>query len=162
MHSKPPQRAARSAMHAALAGVFCLSAAVTHAQSTAQVPAEQSAGEVQFRVGGIGETEADAMRSISTEYPLALTFVERSSDGRDMFTADVDVSIVDSNGSAQLDTVAGGPILLADLPDGRYTVSATLDGDTKTQQVTVSEGATQRVVFVWPEQQTSQQLSRAD
>lgn len=153
------KRAARTAMHAALVGVFSLAAAGAHAASEA--PPEQTAGTIEYRVGGIGADEAEAMRRLSADYPLVLTFVERSADGRDMYTADVDVTIANSNGDAALDIQAPGPMLLADLPDGRYTVEATLAGETKSQQVQVAGGSTERIVFVWPEQ-SPQQISQLD
>lgn len=157
MHKIQCHRAARRALHAALAGVLALAATSVYAEA----PPEQTAGSIEYRVGGIGADEAEAMRRLSSDYPLTLTFVERSADGRDMYTADVGVSITDSSGAPQLTTQAQGPMLLADLPDGSYTVEATLGGETKTQQVAIADGKPQRVVFVWTEQ-ASEQLSRVD
>lgn len=159
MHRNHRKRAARTALYAALTGAF--SVATAGAYADALTPPEQTVGSVEYRVGGIGADEAEAMRRLSSEYPLTLTFVERSADGRDMYTANVDVTIADHSGDAALDIQAPGPLLLADLPDGRYTVEATLDGDTKTQQVEVAAGQTERVVFVWPEH-PPQELSRLD
>ena len=159
MHRNHRKRAARTAMHAALAGVFSLAATTPYAAS--EVPPEQAVGSVEYRVGGIGADEAEAMRRLSSDYPLTLTFVERSADGRDMFTANVDVTIADRSGNAALDIQADGPMLVAELPDGRYTIEATLGGQTRTEQVEVAGGQNERIVFVWPEQ-SPQQLSRLD
>ncbi|MEC9365312.1 MAG: carboxypeptidase regulatory-like domain-containing protein [Pseudomonadota bacterium] len=154
-------RAAHTALSAALAGVFSFAAAGALAATDA--PPEQRAGSIEYRVGGIGAAEAETMRRLSSEYPLTLTFVERAPDGRNMYTAGVGVTITDSSGNAQLETKAQGPLLMAELPDGRYTVSATLGGDTKTREVKVSNGQPERVVFVWPQQSPDpRQLSRLD
>jgi hypothetical protein len=151
MHSKHRHRAARSAMHAALGGVLALTAAAAYA--AAEVPPAQKVGTVEYRVGGIGATEAEAMRRLSSDYPLSLTFIEHAPDGRDLYTADVGVRVMDSDGNTRLDTHAQGPLLLADLPDGHYTVEATLGSDTRRRDVNIRDGKAERVVFTWPLQQ---------
>lgn len=120
--------------------------------SAPSVPPEQREGVVAYRVGGIGKEEASQMRQISAHYPVELTFVERRDDGRTMFTTDIDVRITDQQGRASLETLAKGPMMLVDLPAGRYTIEATLAGQVKQQSVVVTEGDANRLIFVWPEQ----------
>ncbi|MDD3763657.1 MAG: T9SS type A sorting domain-containing protein [Nevskiales bacterium] len=116
-----------------------------------ELPPAQYSGTVEFRVGGFGETEADAMKAATPRYPLALNFVERGSDGRSMYTSDVGVRITDTVGTTRLDTVANGPIMLIKLPAGTYTITATLEGRSKTQKVNIGQSGHERIVFSWPE-----------
>ncbi len=159
-------RAARAVTRTALAGILALGASAVYAASTSQgpvpAPAQQTSGDVNYRVGGVGSDEAKTMRQLASDYPLALTFVERAGDGRDMFTADVDVRIADSSGATQLETQAEGPLMLVELPDGTYTVTASLAGESKSQKVSIRDGQPSRVVFVWPERHSeAQQVSLA-
>lgn len=136
----------------ALAGVLLGGAATAAADlASAPVPPEQNYGAVNYRVGGVGLDEAQAMREISPNYPLTLTFAERAPDGRGMFTAGVAVQIVDAQGTVRLATVAEGPMMLVDLPSGEYTVTAGLDGQNKAQELSLREGEKSKLVFVWPE-----------
>jgi hypothetical protein len=48
-----------------------------------------------------------------------------------------------------LRTFSDGPFLLAKLPDGKYTVTATENGKTETQHVTVAAGKPEHLVFAW-------------
>lgn len=123
--------------------------------SLAPVPPEQNYGAVSYRVGGVGLDEAQAMREISPGYPLTLTFAERSPEGRGLFTAGVAVKIIDAEGAVRLATVAGGPMMLVDLPSGDYTVTAALDGRNKSQELSLREGEKSKLVFVWPEKHTA-------
>lgn len=140
----------------ATVGLFSGAAvAAAGATASAEAPPEQNFGAVNYRVGGVGLDEAQAMRQISTSYPLTLTFAERSSDGHGMFTAGVDVQIVDASGAVRLETVAQGPMMLVDLPDGDYTVKADLNGDSKAHELSLRNGEPSKLVFVWPAQQSS-------
>lgn len=129
--------------------------AAAGANVSAEVPPEQNFGAVSYRVGGVGMDEAQAMREISTSYPLTLTFAERATDGHSMFTAGVDVQIVDASGTVRLDAVAGGPMMLVNLPNGEYTVKADLNGESKAHELTLRSGEPSKLVFVWPAQQSS-------
>jgi len=99
-----------------------------------------------FRNGGIGEDEADEMRSQARNYPLRLVFAEGPNND---FTANVPVVIADARGDAVFAITDGGPLLYVMLPDGKYTVTAESDGIVKTQRVTVSRGQGADVVFHW-------------
>lgn len=120
-----------------------------------EVPPEQNFGAVSYRVGGVGLDEAQAMRDISPSYPLTLTFAERAADGHSMFTAGVDVKIIDASGTVRLETTAGGPMMLVNLPSGDYTVQAELNGDDKAHELSLRSGEPSKLVFVWPAQQSN-------
>lgn len=133
----------KSACLAALLAAFALSAGAD------PLPAEQRQGAVAFRSGGIGEDEAAAMLAAARDYPLALEFVARSGEDRGGWLADVDVAIRDGRGNEVLHTRANGPVLLARLPAGRYTVTAQNGEAQRTQRVDVPAHGTRRVVLGW-------------
>jgi len=96
--------------------------------------------------GGIGEDEAMAMRQQAREYPLRIVLAEGP---RNEFTANVPVEIADAHGNRVLAVPDAGPLLYVMVPDGRYTITAEVDGVVKSQQVTVSRGQGRQVVFHW-------------
>jgi len=48
-----------------------------------------------------------------------------------------------------LETTTAGPILLAKLPPGSYTINAAADGQTLSQRVTVEAQGLKQVAFRW-------------
>jgi hypothetical protein len=66
------------------------------------------------------------------------------------YTANVPVELTDARGNRVLALPDAGPLLYVAVPDGRYTVTAEVDGVVKSQQVTVSRGQGRQVVFHWP------------
>lgn len=106
-------------------------------------------GDVIFVSGGIGYCEAQEMRRIAPDFQLELMMVKRT-PGHETYLASIPVIVTDSKGSLIIDTVTKGPFLLANLPTGRYEVSADYNGEVKSQRVTVSKKH-QRIVFVWRE-----------
>ena len=101
----------------------------------AQTPTTQTAGAVQYRCGGIGVDESNAMRAAMKDYPLALLFAASGGD----YLADIQVQISGANDAS---FTAGGPVCLLKLPEGRYTVKATTkDGRDKSQSVEVGKGS---------------------
>jgi len=57
------------------------------------------------------------------------------------------VTIKDPQGKTDLHTLADGPMLLAKLPDGKYKVSAELDGKTRTRDVVIAKHKLEHIVF---------------
>jgi hypothetical protein len=96
--------------------------------------------------GGITQDEAQVLKAQARDHALMLTFAE--SNGA--YLADVDVQIRDSRGAVALSTRCAGPIMLVDLPAGRWRVSATVNGQSREQTVTTARGRTARATFVWP------------
>jgi hypothetical protein len=103
--------------------------------------------EVTYVSGGIGSCESQEMRKIAKQYQLELVFVQKTAT-RESFLANIPVEVTDKKGSYVLDTIAKGPLLLAKMPNGRYTVTATFNGETKTKQVSIT-AKHQQLVFVW-------------
>jgi|KBSSwiStaDraftv2_1062776.scaffolds.fasta_scaffold23837_2 hypothetical protein len=113
----------------------------------------QSNGAVEYRSGGIGKEEADALKQQSADYALTLEFAtSRSAEGDTSpgaYIADVRVDIRDAQGRPIVDTTSTGPLLLVRLPPGDYTVVADWNGVRKQHSVDLPEGARRHVVFMW-------------
>ena len=137
-----PTTLSMAAMAAALYFTPCVQAAGPAAA------AQETAGNVSFISGGVGEDEAAAMKSAAAGYPLELQFVQKAMP-RDEFLADVKVRITDRARNVVLDAVASGPFLLAKLPAGTYQIEADHVGVVKRQTVDIRPGKHQRSVFVW-------------
>jgi hypothetical protein len=101
-----------------------------------------------FVNGGIGKEEADALRAEAADYPLELVFT-RHADNRDEFIAEVHLTIRDRDGQVIVDQAQQGPIFLARLPDGTYTVTAEYRGETQTRRVAVADGRHAKLALVW-------------
>ncbi len=103
----------------------------------AQANAAMPRTTVPFISGGVGEDEMARIRSLQDQYDLKLLITEKNG----VFLSDVHVSIEDRKGNTILETDTQGPVLLINLPDGKYTVKATRhDGETKITHVTVKQG----------------------
>lgn len=88
---------------------------------------------VTFVTGGIGHVSQQQITSIQRAYPLKLSFADNTGH----YLANVNVAIADTSGNTVLNAVTDGPILLAKLKPGTYTVNATYEGQTQTRKVSV-------------------------
>ena len=120
----------------------------TMGNTMSRLPPELTQGGITYMSGGIGHDEAAAMREEEPKFPLSLEFVKRAKPA-DEYLAGVDVTIKDLQGKTDLHTLADGPILLAALPEGRYKVSAELDGKTRTRDVVIAQRKPEHIVFEW-------------
>jgi hypothetical protein len=105
---------------------------------------EHRIGDVTYITGGIGEAERRAMEKIRPQYNLRVTNAEKSG----AFISEVIISLWNNKGEQLLSTAAE-PIFFANLPAGSYTVKAEMNGQVKTQKVTVSAGKAAQVQFGW-------------
>lgn len=112
------------------------------------LPEPQMAGAVQYVTGGVGQRESQAFLEHRREYPLAVEVYAREA-GREIYTAGASIEVRTPSGDPVLHAEADGPFLLADVPPGRYTVEATLDGKSERKSVTVEKDRTRRTVFVF-------------
>lgn len=110
-----------------------------------ELPLIQMQNDISYVTGGFGADESCAMKDAAGNYDLMLTFAER--DGS--YVADVNVQIIDSRGHTVLETVSG-PLLLANLPAGKYRVRADYNGASRWQTVSVGGRRHSRLVFAWP------------
>ena len=135
----------------AAAVLLCLGAnASTNAtdESSSSLPQERMQGSVSFLTGGIGVEEAGAVKRAESKYALALEFSLHAKP-KDEFLADVNVTVEDQRGNTVLETSAAGPYLLANMPNGKYTVKAEENGKTQVRHVVIAAGKSERVSMVW-------------
>lgn len=116
----------------------------------AQLPPVETAHGVQYVTGGFGSDAAAAFKDAKSQYPVALTFAATGSDGSTPYVAEVAVEIDSEEGNRVLGLHSVGPFLLMDLPDGTYTVRATYEGRTQTQQIKVAGPGSVDVRIAWP------------
>jgi hypothetical protein len=102
--------------------------------------------EVPHISGGVGESGRDEINAVQDQYSLKMVFAYTNGD----FLAEVKVVITDAAGATLLSTVADGPWLLVKLPAGSYQVAATVDGVTKSEQVTVPASGLKTLDLRWP------------
>ena len=111
----------------------------------AKLPAAQTQNGVTFVTGGIGKPEATAMKAAAKRYDLMLVFADRGGH----YLADVNVKIKDSQGNTVLDVVSD-PILLANLPSGRYTLQADAQGKKQVKTIHLTHRHSAQLVNYWP------------
>ncbi len=112
------------------------------------LPAAQKAGEVTYIMGGIGQTEADAIKHAAKYYPLELEFLLKAKPKAE-YLSNVQVRIKDAHDKMVLNVNADGPYLLANMPAGKYTISAERNGKVEHRQIEISAKDHRRVVFEW-------------
>ncbi|WP_028081265.1 carboxypeptidase-like regulatory domain-containing protein [Solimonas soli] len=128
--------------------LFCGVAGIGHAQAPAALPPLQTQGEVSYLSGGIGSDEVEAIKAARDRFALSVSLSARS-DGRDVYLAEVPLTIRDDTGRTVLELVSQGPYLLAQLPPGRYELSASYGGEEKKSVIRLAAGRPQRVALSW-------------
>ena len=113
------------------------------------LPKAEVLGNVTYVTGGIGEDETAAMRGVAKSYQLEIVFVQKLKE-QEQFISDVKVKIQDAQNNSVLDITTEGPFLLANLPNGKYVITAEFNNLIKRQQVSVNAKKHQKVVFWWP------------
>lgn len=115
------------------------------------LPPVQHSGDISYISGGIGQDEIDAMKAVTAQYALQMTFFSHAGSGKDTYNAPAELTILKADGSPVLDLKPDGPLLLVDLPAGRYRVTASNGGWSKTSPVEIGRGAHKRLIFQMPE-----------
>jgi len=105
-----------------------VSAAMVHAQAGVGATATPA-----YVSGGVGDADAERLKSQERDYDLKLVFTLNEGN----YVASVGVSLRDAKGNQVIDTVSDGPIFMAKLPAGEYTVAATYEGRTVTRKIGV-------------------------
>ena len=103
------------------------------------------AGDVPYLSGGVGADAREELLAKEKEYNLKIVAAEKSGD----YLAGVKVVIESARKEQVLDTAMEGPILLAKLAPGTYTIRAVNDGQTLTRTVTVPAQGLGRVDLRW-------------
>jgi hypothetical protein len=133
-HADEPSALVKTSFRLAIAAIALLTLAVT-----------ARAADVTHISGGIGSTERDELRTKEREYNLKIITAMKSGDYR----SGVQIVIESSTKERMLETTMAGPILLAKLPPGSYTITATASGQTLTQTVAIEAQGLKQVDFRW-------------
>ena len=134
----------------AMTAVLMFAALSTPVAQAQALPQARSQGSIEYVTGGVGKEEADALKQASSDYSLTLELASSgpTPEGRTAgaYVADAVVVIRDAQGREVLNTRTDGPLLLARLPPGKYTIGADWNGVHK--QTAVDLGAARRhIVF---------------
>jgi hypothetical protein len=106
---------------------------------------EVRAADVPYISGGAGVDAREELLAKEKEYNLKIIAAEASGD----YLADVKVVIESARKEQVLDTTMEGPILLAKLASGTYTIRATSHGRALTRTVTIPAQGLRQVDFRW-------------
>ena len=106
---------------------------------------EVRAADVPYISGGTGADERAELLAKEKEYNLKIVGAAKSGD----YLAGVKVVIESAKKERVLDTTMDGPILLAKLAPGTYTIRATSGSQTLTQTVTIAAQGLRQVDFRW-------------
>jgi hypothetical protein len=131
--------------HFILAAILAIAAAQVEVRAAATRDVVETAGDIVYVTGGVGQEERDALKKIEKQFNLKLVFARK--DGA--FVSDVAVAIKTPSGKEVLVDQAQGPIFMAKLPAGTYVVEATFEGNTMKRKVTVGKGL-KTELFAWP------------
>ena len=112
------------------------------------LPEAKTQNGVTYLSGGFGLAEVTAMKAAANGYALMLICAIQDTG---KYLADIKLSITDSSGTAVLDTVIDGPILLAQLPPGQYRINADSDGKTVNRTVQIRANHPVKLNLYWPE-----------
>lgn len=103
------------------------------------------AAEVPYVSGGVGADAREELLAKEGKYNLKIIAAATSGD----FLADVKIVIESAGKERVLDTTMEGPILLARLVPGTYTVRATSDAQLQTRSVTIPPQGLRQLDFRW-------------
>jgi len=113
-----------------------------------------AADGVCYISGGISGDEVAQFKSHAKEYLLEIVFVQKADaedNGRiEEYLAGVQLQIKDAKGNVVVDTITEGPFFLANLPPGKYQITADYEGVIKKNAVNISAKNHRRIVFLWP------------
>jgi hypothetical protein len=103
------------------------------------------AADVPHVSGGVGSAERDELRTKERDYNLKVVTAMKSGD----YLSGVQIVIESAANERMLETTMAGPILLATLPPGSYTIKATAGELTLTQAVVIEPQRLRQVDFRW-------------
>ena len=107
---------------------------------------EARAADVPYISGGVGADSREELLAKEKDYNLKIIVAATSGD----YLADVKIVVVAARNEQVLDATMEGPILLAKLAPGTYTVRATSDAQTQTKTVTIAPKGLRQLDFRWP------------
>lgn len=129
-------------------GLFLLGASPIFANSftgSDSQPEVQTYNCIPYVSGGFGLEERAELKAIGKTDNLELSLAMQNRD----YISGAKVLIEDKNGTEVLEAISDGPLFLAKLPEGVYTIKATAMGKTLEQTVHVPSQGQARLYFAW-------------
>ena len=96
--------------------------------------------------GGVSLNARDNLRSQAPDHNIKMVFSLNTGN----YVSDVQVKVADSSGRTVIDDISNGPWLMAKLPPGSYTATATYNGKPVTQRFSVGKSGVKTANFRWP------------
>jgi hypothetical protein len=141
----PSERINFRILGACAAAAALLVATSGKATELAPLAPAQQAGTVNYRSGGVGSDSADAMKAEASRYSLSMTFTGGGNSVT--YTIPTHLGIVNASGRSVLDITPDGPLVLVDLPAGKYRVTAAGASASKTESVEILAGVHKKLAF---------------
>ena len=109
-------------------------------------PAKTSASGIEYRSGGVGKEERDALHLAASRYPLKIVL----SEGKDAaFMHDVNVRVAGQGAKPVFEADGVGPLVFVNVPPGSYEVAVSARGQTKQQSVSLGADKQTAISFSW-------------
>jgi hypothetical protein len=125
---------------------FVLATIVSNAHAAEGINA-MSTDDATVLTGGIGGQEREHLLGVAPRYELVASFA-RHGDGA--MLSNVDVTVKSESLKEPIEITTDGPLFLASLPNGHYTVTARLPGwKTRVQEVDVQRWHNQRLYITF-------------
>lgn len=121
----------------AMGAVGSLNAAQTH-------PLAEEKDGIRYINGGFGEMERESLNRVADRFNMKMVFTNQ----KGKYVADVDIEVMDMNGNTVFSHDSAGPWLLADLPHGRYRLTARYMDQRQSRRIAVGPSP-QRIVLRW-------------
>ena len=106
----------------------------------------EARADAPYISGGVGSDSREELLAKESEYNLKVIVAATSGD----YLANVQIVIDSARNGRVLDATMEGPILLAKLAPGTYTIRATSDAQPQTRIVTIPAQGLRQVDFRWP------------
>ncbi len=106
------------------------------AQVETSMVQEETQGGIRFLSGGIGLEERAAIDAKAKDFNLKLVFAMTSRE----YLSDIQVHIQEPSGKVLLSAQSKGPWFLVKLPEGQYTVQASMGQQRKVVKANIGKG----------------------
>jgi len=128
-----------------LLAALALTLSMGHAAGKNEIKPQKTPGGIEYVSGGVGQSRSTTMESMRKDYNFRLTFARPKTGA---YLADVKLNVVDVNSNKPvIEGLSVGPMFFANLPAGKYAVTAESEGVAQTKRTTVAEGRPRGMVF---------------
>jgi hypothetical protein len=108
--------------------------------------------------GGVSLNARDNLRAQPSDHNVKMVFSLNTGN----YVSDVQVKVTDASGRTIIDDTSNGPWLMAKLPPGNYTATATYNGKPVTQRFSVAKTGVKTANFRWPASVEAQGVGAVD